>query len=61
MYDVSLTTISRIKKGENHTQYKNEYEKLPLEERKNIYRIFCEVVISMYRKFNKLLSIQIVN
>lgn len=42
MYNVSRTTISRIKKGENHIQYKKEYEKLPLEERKEIYKIFCE-------------------
>lgn len=42
MYDVSRTTISRIKKGVNHNQYKEEYENLPLEERQNIYKIFCE-------------------
>lgn len=42
MYDVSRTTISRIKKGINHNQYKEEYESLPLEERQNIYKIFCE-------------------
>lgn len=42
MYDVSRTTISRIKKGINHNQYKEEYERLPLEERQNIYKIFCE-------------------
>ena len=34
MYNVSRTTISRIKKGENHIQYKKEYEQLSLEERK---------------------------
>lgn len=42
MYEVSRTTISRIKKGENHIQYKQEYEQLPLEERKQIYKIFCD-------------------
>lgn len=42
MYDVSLTTISRIKKGENHVQYKREYEQLPLELRKEIYDNFCK-------------------
>lgn len=42
MYDVSLTTISRIKKKENHNQYIQEYENLPLEERQHIYNIFCE-------------------
>ena len=42
MYNVSRTTISRIKKGENHIQYKKEYEQLSLEERKEIYKIFCD-------------------
>lgn len=42
MYEVSRTTISRIKRGENHIQYKNEYEKLPIEERQAIYKIFCD-------------------
>ena len=42
MYDVTRTTISRIKKGENHCEIRDEYLNLPLEERKNIYNIFCE-------------------
>ena len=42
MFNVSRTTISRINRGVNHNQYKEEYEQLPLEERKNIYNIFCE-------------------
>lgn len=42
MFDVSLTTISRIKKEVNHNQYINEYKNMPLEERKAIYKIFCE-------------------
>lgn len=42
MYDVSRTTISRIKKGENHSQYKEEYYKLQEEERKSIYQIFLD-------------------
>lgn len=41
MYNVSRTTINRIKKGENHSQYKQDYDNLPLEERKKIYEIFC--------------------
>lgn len=41
MYGVSRTTISRIKNGINHNQYKEEYDKLSLEERKAIYEIFC--------------------
>ncbi len=42
MYGVSRTTISRIKKGTNHNQYKEEYDQLPLEERQAIYKIFCD-------------------
>lgn len=42
IYDVSRTTISRIKRGENHSQYKEEYEKLSIEEKQEIYKIFCE-------------------
>lgn len=42
IYDISLTTVSRIKKGENHIQYKEEYNKLPIEERKKIYKNFCD-------------------
>ena len=41
MYNISLTTVSRIKKGENHNQHKEEYDKLSLEERKAIYEEFC--------------------
>lgn len=42
MYDVSRTTISRIKKGENHSLYKQEYDNLEEEERKAIYQIFLD-------------------
>ena len=42
MFNVSRTTISRIKKGINHNQYKEEYESMPLEERKAIFKIFQE-------------------
>ena len=42
MYDVSRTTISRINRGVNHNQYKEEYKALPLEERQQIYKIFEE-------------------
>lgn len=49
MYDVTRTTISRIKHGENHTQYKEEYERLPLEERQAIYKVFCDSS-DFYRK-----------
>ena len=42
IFGVSRTTISRIKQGVNHNQYKEEYDRLPLEERQEIYRIFCD-------------------
>ena len=42
MFGVSKTTISRIKHGENHLQYKTEYENLPMEVRQEIYNNFCE-------------------
>lgn len=42
IFEVSRTTISRIKNGVNHNQYKEEYEALPFEERKAIYKIFCD-------------------
>lgn len=42
IFEVSKTTISRIKHGENHSQYKREYESLPLEERQRIYKVFCD-------------------
>lgn len=42
IYEVSRTTISRINRGVNHNQYKEEYDKLPLEERQSIYKIFCD-------------------
>ena len=42
IYGVSRTTISRIKKGVNHCDTKILYDNLPLEERKSIYKIFCD-------------------
>ena len=42
MYDVSRTTISRIKKGENHSQIKEEYDALSEDMKKSIYKIFCD-------------------
>lgn len=40
VYNVSRTTISRIGKGINHNQYKEEYDKLSLKDRKEYYKIF---------------------
>lgn len=42
MFDVSRTTISRIKNGVNHNQYREKYNKMSLEEKKEIYNNFCE-------------------
>lgn len=42
IFNISLATVSRIKKEINHNQYINEYKKMPLEKRKAIYKIFCE-------------------
>lgn len=42
IYNVSRTTISRIKKGINHIEEYEFYNKLPLEERQKIYNIFCD-------------------
>jgi len=42
IYEVSRTTISRIKKGESHQEYKKNYESLPMEYRKLIYKGFCK-------------------
>ena len=42
IFDVSRTTISRIKKGISHSQYKEEYEKMSYEERKKLYDNFCK-------------------
>ena len=42
MFGVSRTTISRIKQGINHNQYKEKYEKMSLKERKELYKTFCE-------------------
>lgn len=40
MFDVSLTTISRIKHKVNHLEAIEAYEALPLSERKELYNIF---------------------
>lgn len=52
IFDVSRTTISRIKHGINHNQYKEEYEKLSYEERKQIYNNFCKDMNLLEEKAN---------
>ena len=56
MYDVSRTTISRIKRGENHIQYKKEYEQLSLDDRRAIYKIFCDSTNFLEDKVKRLES-----
>nr|DAF40709.1 MAG TPA: hypothetical protein [Caudoviricetes sp.] len=41
---MTRTTISRIKRKINHCEAIEEYEKLPMEERKKIYEIFCNSI-----------------
>lgn len=52
MYGVSRTTISRIKRGENHIQYKRLYDALPLKDRQDIYRNFCDSTNFYENKIN---------
>ena len=42
MFDVTTTTISRIKHKVNHCETIAEYDNLPKKEREEIYQIFCE-------------------
>lgn len=52
IYGVSRTTISRIKNGINHNQYKEQYEKLPLEKRYEIYEDFQNSINLIEKKAN---------
>ena len=52
IFGISRTTISRIKKGINHCQYKEEYDKMPSEEKKIIYETFCEAMNLEEKKHN---------
>lgn len=40
MFEITTTTVSRIKHKANHIEIIAEYEKMPLEERQKIYQIF---------------------
>lgn len=53
IFNISLTTVSRIKKEINHNQYINEYKKMSLEERKAIYKIFCDSSNFYEKKVNQ--------
>ena len=52
IFGVSRTTISRIKQGVNHNRYKEEYDKLPFENRQKIYFDFCKSVDLISKKAN---------
>lgn len=56
IFEVSRTTISRIKRGESHVQYKEEYDKMSYEERRNIYEIFCQRTNFLEEKFNSTIT-----
>lgn len=64
MFNVSKTTISRIKQGINHCEYYEEYHKMDIKDRREIYDIFCDstnfysekvntTILSTKRKFTK--------
>ena len=44
IFNVTTTTISRIKKKENHCQIIDEYYSFPIEKRQDIYKIFSDSV-----------------
>lgn len=44
LFGITTTTVSRIKKKENHCQIIDQYYNLPIEERKAIYQIFCDSI-----------------
>lgn len=53
IFDVTTTTISRIKKGHSHLLYSNEYKSLPIEKRRDIFSTFSEKENLLIRKANK--------
>ena len=53
MFEVTTATISRIKNKVNHCQYIEEYDKMSLEERQNIYKIFCDSSNFYEKKVNQ--------
>lgn len=52
IYNVSKTTISRIKQGINHCEYKEEYDKMSYQERFAIYQNICEDLNLIEKKAN---------
>lgn len=44
LFDITTTTVSRIKHKVNHCDSIKEYDSLPIEKRKEIYKIFCDSV-----------------
>lgn len=52
IYGVSRTTISRIKRGINHNQYKEKYNNLAYDDRKKIYSTLCDSIDLIHKKNN---------
>lgn len=52
IFSVTKTTISRIKQGINHCAYKEYYDSLSYEERKEIFDNFCKTENILVRKAN---------
>ena len=53
LFNITNTTVSRIKKKENHCKIIEEYYNLPLEQRQDIYKIFCDSVTFIDIKAHK--------
>lgn len=50
IFEVSRTTISRIKRGENHSQYKEKYNSFSDEKRQEIFNTFAKDINLFERK-----------
>lgn len=50
IFEITTTTVSRIKKKMSHNTIVEDYEKMPLEERKMIYKIFSDSTNFIERK-----------
>lgn len=53
IFDITTTTVSRIKKKVNHCEIIAEYDNLPIEERQAIYKIFSDSVDFIDKKAHK--------
>lgn len=53
MFDITTTTVSRIKHKVNHLEDIELYEKMSLEDRQAIYKIFCDSTNFYHKKINQ--------